>query len=497
MSTRLTHGGRRIDRSKPVTFSFNGKSLKGFQGDTLASALLANDQMMMGRSFKYHRPRGVVASGAEEPNALMNMGEGGKFEPNQRATTTEVFDGLAAKSQNHWPNLEFDIGVINNSFARFLPAGFYYKTFLFPRFAWKHIYEPFIRQSAGLGQAPKARDADTYEHFYFFADVAVIGGGLAGLQAAKTAALSGAKVLLMEQDPFWGGRAAVDGGELDGAPAGEYVSRLVAELEAMENVTLRTRMMGAGVYDHGYLLGYERLRDHAPELEGPRHRLWKIRASQIITASGAIERPLSFAGNDIPGVMLAGALRDYIADYGVSAGDRVVVVTNNDDAYKTALAVKAAGLDVPVILDARAGGGGAAADAARAAGIRVENGKAIAKVTGGKRVKSVKICAQAGEGGVLEEIACDAVAMSGGWSPVVHLWSHCGGKLVWDEEHAMFRPDETRPPLGATGEGFVIPAGAANGVMDMGVGLADADHAGRKAVEALGLTAKAVKFARF
>ena len=336
MSTRLTHGGRRIDRSKPVTFSFNGKSLKGFQGDTLASALLANDQMMMGRSFKYHRPRGVVASGAEEPNALMNMGEGGKFEPNQRATTTEVFDGLAAKSQNHWPNLEFDIGVINNSFARFLPAGFYYKTFLFPRFAWKHIYEPFIRQSAGLGQAPKARDADTYEHFYFFADVAVIGGGLAGLQAAKTAALSGAKVLLMEQDPFWGGRAAVDGGELDGAPAGEYVSRLVAELEAMENVTLRTRMMGAGVYDHGYLLGYERLRDHAPELEGPRHRLWKIRASQIITASGAIERPLSFAGNDIPGVMLAGALRDYIADYGVSAGDRVVVVTNNDDAYKTA-----------------------------------------------------------------------------------------------------------------------------------------------------------------
>ena len=497
MSTRLTHGGRRIDRSKPVTFSFNGKSLKGFQGDTLASALLANDQMMMGRSFKYHRPRGVVASGAEEPNALMNMGEGGKFEPNQRATTTEVFDGLAAKSQNHWPNLEFDIGVINNSFARFLPAGFYYKTFLFPRFAWKHIYEPFIRQSAGLGQAPKARDADTYEHFYFFADVAVIGGGLAGLQAAKTAALSGAKVLLMEQDPFWGGRAAVDGGELDGAPAGEYVARLVAELEAMENVTLRTRMMGAGVYDHGYLLGYERLRDHAPELEGPRHRLWKIRASQIITASGAIERPLSFAGNDIPGVMLAGALRDYIADYGVSAGDRVVVVTNNDDAYKTAMAVKAAGLDVPVILDARAGGGGAAADAARAAGIRVENGKAIAKVTGGKRVKSVKICAQAGEGGVLEEIACDAVAMSGGWSPVVHLWSHCGGKLVWDEEHAMFRPDETRPPLGATGEGFVIPAGAANGVMDMGVGLADADHAGRKAVEALGLTAKAVKLPDF
>ncbi|MCV2893994.1 sarcosine oxidase subunit alpha family protein [Lentibacter sp. XHP0401] len=490
MSTRLAKGGARIDRSKPVTFSFNGKSLKGFEGDTLASALLANDQMMMGRSFKYHRPRGVVASGAEEPNALMNMGEGSKFEPNQRATTTELFEGLKAGSQNHWPSLEFDVGVVNNALARFLPAGFYYKTFLFPRFAWKHIYEPIVRQSAGLGRAPdkETRDADTYEHFYFFADIVVIGGGLAGLQAAKTAALSGAKVLLMEQDPHWGGRASVDGGELDGAPVADYIAALVAELEGMENVTLRTRMMGAGVYDHGYLLGYERLRDHAPKVAGPRHRLWRIRAGQIITATGAIERPLSFAGNDIPGVMLAGALRDYIADYGVSAGDRVVVVTNNDDAYKTALAVKAVGLDVPVIIDARAAGGGAIADEARAQGIRIENGKAIAKVTGGKRVKSVKICAQAGEGGVLEEIACDAVAMSGGWSPVVHLWSHCGGKLVWDEEHAMFRPDETRPPLGASGEGFVVPAGAANGVMDMGVGLADADHAGRKAVEALGLT---------
>ncbi len=499
MSTRLANGGARIDRSKPVNFSFNGKSFKGFEGDTLASALLANDQMMMGRSFKYHRPRGVVASGAEDPNALMNMGEGAKFEPNQRATTTELFEGLKAGSQNHWPSLEFDVGVVNNAMARFLPAGFYYKTFLFPRFAWKHVYEPIVRQSAGLGKAPdkETLDADTYEHFYFFADVVVIGGGIAGLQAAKTAALSGAKVLIMEQDPTWGGRAVVDGGELGGMPAGDYVSKLVGELEAMDNVTLRSRMMGAGVYDHGYVMGYERLRDHAPEMAGPRHRLWRIRAGQIITATGAIERPLSFAGNDVPGVMLASALRDYMASYGVSVGDRVVVVTNNDDAYRTAMAVKQAGLDVPVILDARAGGGGAIAGEARALGIRVENGKGIAKVMGGKRVKSVKICAQAGEGGVLEEIACDAVAMSGGFSPVVHLWSHCGGKLLWDEEHAMFRPDESRPPLGATGEGFVVAAGAANGVMDMGVGLADGDHAGRVAVEALGLKAADVNLPEF
>ncbi|RFP89790.1 sarcosine oxidase subunit alpha family protein [Rhodobacteraceae bacterium 63075] len=487
MSTRLANGGRRIDRTRPVEFRFNGKRLKGFEGDTLASALLANDQMMMGRSFKYHRPRGVVASGSEEPNALFNMGEGGKFEPNQRATTTELFDGLSVTSQNHWPSLEFDVGVLNNYAARFLPAGFYYKTFMFPRPAWKHVFEPFIRQSAGLGRAPdkETLDADTYEHFYFFADVVVVGGGVAGLQAAKTAALSGAKVLIMEQDPHWGGRAMVDGEPEEG-----FVQRLVGELEGMDNVTMRRRMMGAGVYDHGYLLGYERLRDHAPMLAGPRHRLWRIRAGQIITATGAIERPLSFAGNDIPGVMLAGAVRDYIAEYGVSPGDRVAVVTNNDDAYRTAIAVKKAGLEVPVIVDARAGGGGELAREARGMGIRVENGKAIAKVTGGKRVKSVKLCAQAGEGAVLEEVACDAVAMSGGWSPVVHLWSHCGGKLVWDEAEAMFRPDESRPPLNQNGAGFVRCAGAANGALDLGAGLADADAAGKGAAEAAGFKAR-------
>jgi len=256
---------------------------------------------------------------------------------------------------------------------------------------------------------------------------------------------------------------------------------------------MRRRMMGAGVYDHGYLLGYERLRDHAPALAGPRHRLWRIRAGQIITATGAIERPLSFAGNDIPGVMLAGAVRDYISEYGVSPGDRVAVVTNNDDAYRTAIAVKKAGLEVPVIVDARAQGGGELAREARGMGIRVENGKAIAKVTGGKRVKSVKLCAQAGEGAVLEEVECDAVAMSGGWSPVVHLWSHCGGKLVWDEAEAMFRPDESRPPLNQNGAGFVRCAGAANGALGLGAGLVDADAAGKGAAEAAGFKPKADK----
>ncbi|UWQ08944.1 sarcosine oxidase subunit alpha family protein [Aliiroseovarius crassostreae] len=480
MSTRLSTGGRLIDRSKVKNFTFNGKKMKGFEGDTLASALLGEGQTLVGRSFKYHRPRGIIASGAEEPNALVNMGEGARFEPNQRVTTTELFDGLTAGSQNHWPSLEFDVGVVNNYVSRWLPAGFYYKTFMFPRAGWKHVFEPIVRQSAGLGKAPDAEtfDADRYEHYYHHTDILVVGGGVAGLAAALAAAKSGKKVMLIEQTNHWGGRAPVDGGTIDGKSPSDWVDAAVAELEAMDNVTLRTRTMGAGVYDHGYVTGYERVADHTPGDGRPRHRLWRIRAGQIVTATGAIERPLSFAGNDIPGVMLAGAVRDYLVNWGVSAGDRVVVVTNNDDAYRTALAVKAAGLEVPVIIDARPNGGGALADAAREAGIRVENGKAIGMVKGGKSVTGVTLCAQQGEGATLEEIACDAVAMSGGWSPVVHLWSHCGGKLNWDEANAMFRPDASRPPLGANGEGFVIPAGSADGEFALGAVLDNAVKAG-------------------
>ncbi|MFT5001131.1 MAG: sarcosine oxidase subunit alpha, partial [Paracoccaceae bacterium] len=334
MSTRLTTQGRVIDRTKPVNFTFNGKRLKGFQGDTLASALLANDQMLVGRSFKYHRPRGILAAGPEEPNALVGLGKDGKFEPNQRVTTTELFDGLTSISQNHWPSLEFDVGAVNKMMSRFFPAGFYYKTFMFPRFAWKHVFEPIIRNAAGLGRAPTHRDDDTYEYFYAYVDVMVVGGGIAGLQAAKQAGKSGAKVLLVEQTVNWGGRAVVDGVEINGKSASDWVNETLAELSAMPNVTIRNRMMGAGVYDHGFALGYEQLTDHAPDTKGPRHRLWRIRAKRIITATGAIERPLSFAGNDIPGVMLAGAVRDYAVNFGVSAGDRTVVVTNNDDAYR-------------------------------------------------------------------------------------------------------------------------------------------------------------------
>ena len=486
MSTRLQTGGRLLNKDVPLNFTFNGRKMKGYQGDTLASALLANNQMLVGRSFKYHRPRGVVSSGAEEPNALINMGEGTRFEPNQRATTTELFDGLVAESQNHWPSLEFDIGAINSKLARFLPAGFYYKMFIHPRPLWKHVYEPFIRRSAGLGKAPKMRDSDTYEHFYAFYDLVIVGGGIAGLMAAKAAASSGAQILVMEQSAHWGGRCVVEPDQINGKDPEYFIEDLVAELTAQPNVTMRTRLMGAGVYDHGYLLGYERLRDHAPSQPGPRHRLWRIRAGKILTATGAIERPLSFAGNDLPGVILASALRDYVENFGVSMGDRTVVLTNNDDAYRTAIALKAAGLDVPVILDARSAGGGALAEAAQKLGIRVETGKAVAFVKGRGVVTGVAICDQAGQGTVLEEIACDCLAMSGGWSPVVHLWSHCGGKLVWDEALAMFRPDPEKAPLNQKGEGFVLAAGAANGHFSLGAVMQDALQQG---AEAAGITA--------
>ena len=492
MSTRLAKGGQLIDRTRALEFTFNGKRLKGFSGDTLASALLANDQMLLGRSFKYHRPRGLVASGAEEPNALLGHGQGSRFEPNQRATTTELFAGAVTASQNHWPSLNFDVGAVNNWFARFLPGGFYYKTFIHPRFAWKHIFEPIIRQSAGLGKAPKDKDADRYEHAYAFCDVLVAGGGIAGLQAALTAGRAGARVILLEQAPHWGGRAPVDGDVIEGQPAEVWVKTALQGLKGMPNVSLRARTTVAGVYDHGYVLAEERVADHTPGDGRPKKRLWRIRATRIVAATGALERPLSFAGNDIPGVMLASAMRDYVTNWAVSPGDRTVIVTNNDDAYRTAISLKQAGLSVPCIVDARTSATGALPSEARALGIRIETGKAIARVQGGKRVTGVALCMQAGEGAVLEEIACDAVAMSGGWSPVVHLWSHCGGRLTWDSAGAMFRPDAARPPISHDGKAMVFAAGAANGALHANDALMDAAQAGAAAFGASpGTAAKA------
>ena len=301
----------------------------------------------------------------------------------------------------------------------------------------------------------------------------LVGGGIAGLSAALEAGRAGKRVLVVEQNGHWGGRAPVDGVEIDGKSADAWVKSAVEALGKMDNVTLRTRTMASGLYDHGYLLAYERIADHTPGDGRPRHRLWRIRAGHVVTATGAIERPLSFAGNDIPGVMLAGAVRDFVVNWAVSPGDRTVIVTNNDDAYRTALALADAGLIVPAVVDARARVTGALPDAVRAKGIRVLEGRGIAKVKGTKRVTGVAICAQAGEGAELEAIDCDAVAMSGGWSPVVHLWSHCGGKLIWDAAKAMFRPDPARPATGDDGAAMVTAIGSANGALTADEVLAD------------------------
>ncbi|MBU3028556.1 sarcosine oxidase subunit alpha family protein [Paracoccus marinaquae] len=457
-SFRLARGGRLIDRARQIPFRFDGRHLRGLQGDTLASALLANGQMMMGRSFKYHRPRGPLASGAEEPNALFGLGQGGRFEPNQRATTTALLSGMVMQSQNCWPSLDADIGAVNGWLSPMFPAGFYYKTFIHPRAFWKHLFEPVIRHSAGLGRAPSDPDPDRYEQAYAHTETVVVGGGIAGLTAAREAARAGGRVLVLEQGPVWGGRTPVD--HRDGQAR---IEALLADLGARPNVTLRRNCMATGLYDHGYLLAREALADHDPDQGIPRQRLWRIRARQVVTATGALERPLSFAMNDVPGVMLASAVRDFILDYGVAPGRRLVVVTNNDDAYRTALIAQEAGLEVAAIIDARPRAGGDLAQAARAANIPVLTGTGIARVRGGRHVEGVIHCDQSGEGRPTGAIDCDVVAMSGGWSPVVHLYSHCGGKLIWDEAEAMFRPDPARPPLGADGQGNVTATGAANG----------------------------------
>jgi sarcosine oxidase subunit alpha len=495
MANRLNSGGALLDREKPVTFSFNGETLQGFEGDTLASALLANDRVLVGRSYKYHRPRGILASGAEEPNALMGVGEGPRFEPNQRATTTELFHGLVAKSQNHWPSLGFDVGGINNKIAALAPVystGFYYKTFMFPRAAWKHVYEPVIRNAAGLGKKPTEADPDSYEHFYAFCDVLVVGGGLAGLAAACAAAEAGAKVLLVEQTAHWGGRANAETDiEVDGQPAAEWAAAQVTALEGMDNVTLRSRAMASGLYDHGYALVYERVSDHRPGQPGaPRHRLWRVRAKRTIVATGALERPLAFANNDTPGVMLASAVRDYVRLWGVLPGQKAVVYANNDDAYRTAIALHEAEATVAAVLDVRPQATGALPEAVRTMNIPVREGHGIGKVVGGKRVTGVEIGRITGTGqmgGRAEKIACDVVAMSGGWSPVVHLYSHCGGKLLWDDAAVMFRPAPERgAPTGHDGAVNTLCAGTANGHLGTAGALADAVSVGRTAAAECG-----------
>ncbi len=471
---RLASGGSLIDRARRLNFSFDGKAMTGFAGDTVASAVMANGQRLFGRSFKYHRPRGVVGLGSEEMNALVGVGDGARHEPNLRATQVELYDGLTAVSQNRWPSLTLDMGSVSNKLSRLLPSGFYYKTFMWPRSFWKHVYEPLIRRSAGLGRAPEGRDPDTYEHIHVHCDVLVIGGGVAGLAVADAAAASGARVIIADENPRLGGLADISEGSIDGKPQTEWVKAKTALLAEAENVHVLTRTTAISHAHHNHLMLCERVADHDPGLVAagtPRHRLWKVRAGRVILATGAIERPLAFANNDRPGVMLASAARAMVERYGVAPGSQGVVFTNNDDAYLTALSLKAAGIGVRVV-DSRARAEGTLVEEARQSGIEVQTGSVISAVhttLGGLNIDSVKIAAyRKGQGRVISErqADCDFIAMSGGWNPALHLWCHNGGKIKFDAAHHCFRPDIHRDGL--------IAVGSANGDFALSDTLAEA-----------------------
>ena len=485
-SNRLDQGGL-IDRNRPIRFSFNGRALEGYAGDTLASAFLANDIHLIGRSFKYHRPRGILSAGAEEPNAWVQLEQGGFEEANVAATLAELYDGLNARSPNCWPNPSFDLGAINALLAPLLIAGFYYKTFMNPRRLWPS-YERAIRQMAGVGKAPSVADAETYEEAHTKADVLVVGGGPSGLAAALVASRSGAKVVLAETGARFGGSLLSTHDSLDGAPATVWIANALAELQSNQSVRILKRTTIFGCYDHNYCVGLEKLSDHLPigARTGKRQRLWQIRAGRVVVATGAHERPLVFANNDRPGVMLASAAQSYVNRYAVRPGRRAVVFTNNDSACRVALDLSRVGVEVAAVVDVREAAAGCR-DELEAAGIAAITGSAIANVLGGKHVAAVDVEAIEPDGrkasGERRRIECDLVCMSGGWSPAVHLFSQSGGKLRYDADKACFVP-------GLDSQAVRV-VGAANGAFHLGSCLAEGLEEGRAAAAAAGFDSSA------
>jgi len=468
---RLAQGGR-IDRSQTLRFAFDGKRFEGYGGDTLASALLANGVRLVGRSFKYHRPRGIFSAGSEEPNALVELRTGARREPNTRATVIELFDGLEATSQHRWPSLGFDVGAVNSLIGRFIPAGFYYKTFMWP--SW-HLFEGAIRRAAGLGRAATEEDPDRYERRSAHCDVLVVGAGAAGLSAAKAAAEAGAEVILVDEMPEPGGRLLRERGGTGEPADAAWAARTSAELAALDNVRILTRTTAFGYYDHNLVACVERVADHMPEPPPhlPRQRLWRIRAKRVILATGAIEQPLVFGNNDRPGVMLAGAVRAYVNQYGVLPGRRAVLFVNNDDAYRTALDLVDAGATVEAVIDVReAVLDRRLADQVRDRGIRILHRHAVVDARGGRLgVEAVE--AMPLGGGTASRIDCDLLCVSGGWAPAVHLHSQSGGKIVWSDDLECFLPGEAKQDTASVG--------AAAGLTSLEACLADGQACGADA----------------
>ncbi|MEM0950151.1 MAG: sarcosine oxidase subunit alpha family protein [Pseudomonadota bacterium] len=474
-----THG--RVDRSRPLTFTFDGRTMTGFAGDSLASALLANGVSLVARSFKYHRPRGIYALGVDEPNALVTLNSGGRTDPNTQATSVELFDGLTARSQNCWPSLGFDAMAINDRLSRFLSAGFYYKTFMGPsRKSWM-FYERLIRKAAGMGRATMLEDPDYYEKVHGFCDVMVVGGGPAGLAAAVAAANTGARVVLVEQSPILGGGLLNEpaGGEVD-----RWIAEHVAALASAPNARVLTRCTVFGAYDHGSFGLAERVEDHVTPLERAvlRQRMWTMRARQTVLATGAMERPIVFGGNDLPGVMLAHAARGYLNRYGVLTNGNAVVFTNNDSAYPVAVDLAQAGASVTLV-DARSEAPVGAVSRAKAANVTVQTGKAVARAQGRKHVTSVEIMsydpATQQVKGTPKIRKCDLLCVSGGWNPTLHLLGQRGGKAVFDDALSTFVPSV------APEEGFHL-AGAANGRLATSDCIADGSAKGLAAAQASG-----------
>ena len=469
---RLASGGR-IDRLKPLRFTFDGASYEGLQGDTLASALLANGVHLVGRSFKYHRPRGILSAGSDEPNALVGIGSEPRYTPNLRATQVELYDGLSAVSQNRWPSLKRDFAAINDLLSPFLPAGFYYKTFMWPKSAWRRLYEPKIRAMAGLGRAPTSPDPDRYAQRYAHCDVLVVGAGPAGLAAALAAEAHGARVIICDEQAEPGGSLLTEtAAHLDGKPAADWLADGLATLARSPRVTLLTRTTGFGYFPHNMLGLAERLTDHFDNAsERPRERLWQVRAKEVVLATGAHERPLVFPDNDRPGIMLADAARNYLMRYAVMPGSRAVIVTAHDQAYQVVLELATAGIAVAAIVDTRNAARGPLAEQARSAGLRIQSGATIVGTSGRLRVCSVDVALAGAERS--ERIACDLVLMCGGFTPTIHLFSQSRGKPRFNQQLNAFLPD--------TSAEHERSAGACRGVWGLAEAVADGVAAGEAA----------------
>jgi len=452
-----------INRNKKISFTFNGKKLFGYEGDTIASALIANGIHLVGRSFKYHRPRGFFGAGVEEPNAKLQVEFNGHSEPNVNATEMELVEGLSATSQNCWPSVNFDVGAINNFLKMFFPAGFYYKTFMWPKSFWYKIYEPFIRKAAGLGVASIEKDKERYEHKFEYCDLLVTGSGPSGLASAYAAAKNGAKVILAEDKPRFGGTLLTDDVSIDNLSGKDWAEKIITELKSMPNVTVKNRSQVFGYYDHNMLVMFERVSDHLEKKSKftPRQRLWYIRAKETILSTGSIERPIVFGNNDTPGIFLSAAAKEYMKVYGVLVGKKPLIFTNNDSAYETALEFKKNNVE-PIILDTREEHSSELIDEAKSKGIDIRFSHGVIVANGYKKVKSAKIGKLNKDKNSFEKIEtvdCDCICVSGFWTPSVHLASQSGNKLKYEEKIDAFIPNKKKQhetSVGAANGSFTL-----------------------------------------